>query len=203
MPPPDDRESASEGSPELADAEPSDAELVARALTSDRWAEEALYRRHARAISGAVIRLVGHDSDADDIIQDTFVHAFEKLATLRDGAAFRAWVARIALNQVRRHKRRRKLRRLVGLDRSENLGFAALAVEGTRPDLRAELAELDTILGALPEEQRATWLLHRVEGWSLRETATALECSTATVKRRLSAADSAIEVSRSGRGWKV
>ena len=77
----------------------------------------------------------------------------------------------------------------------DDASFAALAVEGTRPDLRAELAELDRILKKLPLEQRMTWLLHRVEGWSIRETAGALDCSTATVKRRLSAADSAVGAS--------
>ena len=183
-------------------SEPTDGDLVARAVGGDRWAEEALYRRHARAITAAVIRLVGRDDEADDIVQDTFVTAFRRLPSLREGAAFRSWTGKIALNEVRRTLRKRKLLRLVRLDRSEDTsGFAALAVEGTRPDLRAELAELDRIIGKLPVEQRMTWLLHRVEGWSIRETAEALGCSTATMKRRLSAADAAVEVSRSGRGW--
>lgn len=182
--------------------EPTDAELVERAVAGDRWADDALYRRHARAITSAVLRMVGRCGDADDIVQDTFVLAFERLAKLRDGGAFRAWVAKIAVNEVRRHLRQRRALRFVRLDRGEDdVGFAALAVHGTRPDLRAELAELDRVLGRLPVEQRMTWMLHRVEGWSLRETAAALDISTATVKRRLGAADSAIEVARTGRGW--
>ena len=194
-----------EGRSESSDdrpGEPDDAELVERATAGDRWAEEALYRRHARPITAAVTRMVGRHADADDIVQDTFVVAFERLATLREGAAFRAWVARIAVNQVRRHLRRRRLFGWVRLDRgADDAGFAALAVHGTRPDLAAELAELDRIVARLPAEQRMTWILHRVEGWSLSETAEALGVSSATVKRRLSAADSAVEVSRTGRGW--
>jgi len=179
-----------------------DETLVERARGGDRWAEEALYRRHAAAVTSAVVRLVGRHADADDIVQDTFVIAFGRLETLRAGSAFRAWVSRIALNEVRRHLRRRKLLQLVHLDRGvDDAGFAARAVDGTRPDLRAELAELDRILATLPVEQRLVWLLHRVEGWSIRETADAVDCSTATMKRRLSAADSAIDVARSGRGW--
>lgn len=186
------------------DGEPTDGELVERAIRGDRWAEEALYRRHARTVTAAVLRLVGRHADADDILQDTFVIAFERLESLRDPNAFRAWVGRIAVNEVRRRLRRRKLMRLVWLDAGEDdASFEALAVHGTRPDLRAELAELDRIVAKLPLEQRMTWLLHRVQGWSIRETSEALDCSTATVKRRLSAADSAIEVSRTGRGWTV
>lgn len=184
--------------------EPSDAELVDRAIDGDRWAEEALYRRHAPAVTAAVVRILGRHADADDVVQDTFVIAYERLDSLRNGDAFRSWVARIAVNEVRRRLRRRRLRRLVFLDQGmDDASFAALAVEGTRPDLRAELAELDRILKKIPLEQRMTWLLHRVEGWSIRETADAVDCSTATVKRRLSAADSAIEVSRTGRGWET
>lgn len=191
-----------ESAPSQGTGEPTDADLVARAVAGDRWAEEALYRRHAREITSAVLRMVGRHGDADDVIQDTFVLAFERLGSLRDGSAFRAWVAKIAVNEVRRHIRKRKLLRWVGLDRAEDdVGFAALAVDGTRPDLRAELAELDRIVARLPVEQRMTWMLHRVEGWSLRETAGALDISTATVKRRLGAADSAIDVARTGRGW--
>jgi len=190
--------------PESDGSQPDDAALVARAVDGDRWAEEALYRRHAEAITAAVIRMVGRDADADDIVQETFVTAFERLRSLREGAAFRSWTARIALNEVRKTLRKRKLRRLVGLDRGPDGGsFEALAVDGVRPDLRAELAELDRVVAKLPTEQRMIWLLHRVEGWSIRETAESVGCSTATVKRRLSAADAAVDVARTGRGFSL
>ena len=101
--------------------EPGDAELVERAVGGDRWAEEALYRRHARAITSAVLRVVGARSDADDIVQDTFVLAFRRLDSLRDGASFRAWVAKIAVNEVRRAMRKRALLRFMWLDRREEV----------------------------------------------------------------------------------
>lgn len=184
--------------------EPEDGALVARAQGGDRWAEEALYRRHARGLTAAVVRILGRAADADDVVQDSFVIAFERLGSLRNPEAFRGWLARIAINEARRRLRRQRVLSRLGLDRGiDDATFDALAVDGTRPDLRAELRELDRILAKLPIEQRVTWLLHRVEGWSLAETAEALDCSSATVKRRLSAADSAIDVARSGRGWSV
>ncbi|MGF1468604.1 MAG: RNA polymerase sigma factor [Sandaracinaceae bacterium] len=182
--------------------ETDDAELVVRARSGDRWAEEALYRRHAPKVLNSAVHLLGRHADADDVVQDAFVTAFERLDTLREPGAFRGWVCRIAVNLILHRLRRRKILRMLALDGgTDDATFTLLASEGSRPDLRAELAELDRVLARLPTEQRVVWTLHRVEGWSLRETAELVDASTATVKRRLAAAASAIEVHRTGRGW--
>jgi RNA polymerase sigma-70 factor (ECF subfamily) len=180
-----------------------DAELVRRARSGDRWAEEMLYRRHAGRVLNAATRMLGRHADADDVMQDAFVTALGKLDRLEDPAKFGAWVVRIAVNGVRMRLRRRKLRRMLGLERGLDATLGQLADVGARADLRAELAEVDAVLQRLPTDERLVWLLHRVEGLSLRETAEAVGVSTATVKRKLSAADGAIEVRRSGRGWKA
>ncbi len=178
-----------------------DAELVRRAREGDRWAEEALYRRHVRAVTNAVTRLLGRSAEADDVVQDTFVRALERLDDVRDGVAFRAWIQRIAVTLCHRRFRKRKLLRVLGLDRGDegDATLAASAREGTRPDLLIELREIDRTLGALSFASRSAWILHRVEGWTLEETADALEVSLATAKRRLSEADARVEALRHGR----
>lgn len=170
--------------------EPTDAELVERALAGDSWAEEALFRRHVRHVSDAATRLLGRVADADDVVQETFVIALERLGQLRDGAAFRGWLSRIAVNQVRRRLRKRKMLRMLGFVSPPADGdLPACAVDGTRPDLRAELSELSELVATLPTNSRVAWMLHRIEGWSIRDTATAMDKSTASVKRYLQVAD--------------
>ncbi len=176
-----------------------DAELVRRARGGDRWAEEALYRRHVRAVTNAVTRLLGRTADADDVVQDTFVRALERLEDLRDGAAFRSWVQRIAVTLCHRRFRKRKLLRAFGLDRGDDdATLEAHAVEGARPDLVALLRQIDRELDRLSVASRSAWILHRVEGWTLEETADALEVSLATAKRRLAEADARIAPFREG-----
>lgn len=171
-----------------------DAELVRRAREGDRWAEEALYRRHVRAVTNAVTRLLGRTAEADDVVQDTFVRALERLDDVRDGVAFRAWIQRIAVTLCHRRFRKRKLLRAFGLDRGDDdAALARSVVEGSRPDLVVELREIDRTLERLAIASRSAWILHRVEGWTLEETADAIGVSLATVKRRLVEADAAID----------
>lgn len=172
---------------------PDDAELVRRALTGDRWAEEALYHRHVRAVTGVTIRLLGRTAEAEDVVQDTFVSALERLQQLRDPAMFRAWLLRIAVHHVHRRFRRRKLRRTLGLqDGVDDASLRELAAPGQSPETRAELQKLDVALAGLPSRHRVAWMLRHVEGLRLREVATVCDTSLATVKRWLVVADQVV-----------
>ena len=95
----------------------SDAQLVARAIEGDRWGREMLYRRHASYLLAIAARLLGNRNEGEEVVQDTFVTAFEQLSTLREPAALRGWLAQIAVSQVRRRMRRGRLMRVLGLDR--------------------------------------------------------------------------------------
>ena len=87
----------------------SDEELVRRALAGERWGREMLYRRHAGSLLAMTVRLLANHGEAEEIVQDTFVTAFEQLATLREPGAVRGWLGRIAVNLVRRRFRRGRL----------------------------------------------------------------------------------------------
>jgi RNA polymerase sigma-70 factor (ECF subfamily) len=167
-----------------------DAELVARALGGDRWSRDVLYRRHAHYLLSISIRLLANRSEGEEVVQDTFVVAFTQLRTLRDPAALRAWLGRIAVSLVRRRLRRERLLRFLGLDRGfEDASLEVLAAPSLRPDDRAELALADRVLRRLPAEPRIAWVLRRVEGLPLADVASACNCSLATAKRRVAAAD--------------
>lgn len=170
-----------------------DDELVVRAQSGDPRAEEALFRRCAPAVGRTVERLLGSTSDADDLVQDTFLAAFDELADLRDPRAFRGWILQIAVRKAHRRFRRRKLMRALGLDRSEPPEvLGRLAAPGLDPDARAQLALLDARLAHVPLAQRTAWLLRRVEGRPLAEVAQACGCSLATAKRWITRAEATL-----------
>ncbi len=166
-----------------------DPELVVRALGGDRWSRDVLYRRHVHYLLGIAIRLLSSRTEGEEVVQDTFVVAFQQLGKLRDPAALRSWLARIAVSLVQRRLRRDRLRRLLGLDRGfDDASLEALAAPSLRPDDRAELALADRVLRRLPSGLRIAWMLRHVEGLPLAEVASACDCSLATAKRRIAAA---------------
>jgi RNA polymerase sigma-70 factor (ECF subfamily) len=182
-------------------AGPDDGALVGRACAGDQWALEALYKRHARPVMRLSSFLLGRSGDVDDVVQDTFIRAFDRLVDLRDPDRFGTWVLRIAANLSRSRLRRRRLLGSLGLDRGEDdVPLDRLASEGASPEQRAELAAVQRVLDRLPADQRVAWTLRHVEGWSLDETAEAIAVSLATVKRRLSQANAAVSRHIAGGG---
>jgi RNA polymerase sigma-70 factor (ECF subfamily) len=170
-----------------------DAECVARARAGDRTAEEALYRRHVRYVAGLVGRLLGDRLEAEDCVQEAFAIALEHLSDLRDDHAVRAWIAQIAVSQVRRRLRKKRLLRALGLDRgADDATLETFAWTGATPEVNADLKKIWGSLGTLPTEERLAWSLRHVEGHSLEEVAAACDCSLATAKRRISAADARV-----------
>ena len=172
----------------------SDAQLVARAIEGDRWGREMLYRRHAAYLLAIASRLIGNRGDGEEVVQDTFVTAFEQLRTLREPAALRGWLAQIAVSLVRRRLRRGRLMRVLGLDRgADDATLESLADPGVSTDQRAELALVDRLLRGMKPALRLAWMLRRVDGLELGEVASLCACSLATIKRRIAEADAIVD----------
>ena len=175
---------------ELTVSEPSDQELVVRAQAGDAWAEEALFRRHIARAAQVATRLVGRSSEAEDVVQDSFVIALEQLPKLREGGAFRAWLLRIVVHQAhRRYRKRRMLARLGIVSHDELDTLASQGRSDLSPEVRVELARLDLALQQVVTRDRSAWILRYVEGCQLDEVADACDCSLATAKRRIASAD--------------
>jgi RNA polymerase sigma-70 factor, ECF subfamily len=170
-----------------------DGELVERACRGDRWSREVLYRRHASYLLGLATRLVGSRGDAEEIVQDAFIAAFDRLATLRDPGALRVWLGQIAVNLVRHRLRRLRLLRALGLDRgADDATLEALAAPGLHPEACGELALIDRVLARLRADLRIAWMLRHVEGLELTEVAAVCGCSLSTIKRRLADAEATV-----------
>lgn len=166
----------------------SDADLVRRAREGDEWATETIYRRYVRLVASTAQRLLRSDSDVDDIVQETFLIAFEKLDRLVEPAALRGWLAQIAVSRVHRRFRWRKFTRLWS---ATELGASLhdQATTDASPEQRAELALVDRALGRMPLKLRTPWVMRHVIGYQLEDIATACECSLATIKRRIKDAE--------------
>ncbi len=173
--------------------EVTDRELVERARGGNHWAEEMLYRRHSAFIVGLCTRLVRHRNEADDVVQDTFLSAFERLGQLHDASQFRGWLASIAVRQAHRRLRRRKFQKLFQWATSDPDDPAgSIASMALTPEWTTELAKLDDALKRLRDAHRLPWQLRYVEGYRIEEVAKLCHCSLSTVKRRILHADAHI-----------
>jgi RNA polymerase sigma-70 factor (ECF subfamily) len=176
------------------DPSESDGSLVARARAGDRAAVDALFRRHTAAVLRRSMRLVGRRQDAEDVAQDALAVAIDELHALRETEAFGRWLAQITVRQAHRYFRRRKLKRLLGLDRGyDDATLESLARDDASPETRAELANIDAVLRVIDGADRVAWVLRVVEGEQLEAVAALCDCSLATAKRRIAAAQERID----------
>lgn len=136
------------------------APLVRRAQGGDRAAFGTLYAGFARVVHGILLARCGRDA-ADDLTQDVFMHAYERLPELREAAAFPGWLCAAARNAATDHARRGS-RRPVAAELPE------VADDRARPDEAAQhrdaAARALACIAALPDTYRETLVLRLVEG---------------------------------------
>ena len=161
------------------------------ALPPSALTDPQLFKRYAPYVARIGLRLLGRESDVDDLIQEVFLAAFRQREQLRDPLATKNWLATIAVRTARRQLRRRRMRQFVGLD----AGGPALQLpdQGISPDKRALLARIYEILDRMAVERRLAWTLRFVEGEKLDKVAERCGCSLATAKRRIAAAQAFLQ----------
>lgn len=165
-----------------------DAELVPLGIRGNRAALELLYRRHAAFAIHLAARINGTSRDAEDVVHDAFIKAFERLGELADPAAFRGWLGAIVVHAVRSRMRRERLMALLGLSSPTEVELDDLASESASPAVRAEIAQIYALLRTLPVDERIAWILRCIEGHELDKVARLTNCSLATAKRRIARA---------------
>ncbi len=154
--------------------------------TSSTATGHALFVRYQRDVNRLVYQLLGPDVEHDDIVQDVFVRVISRASSLRDADRESAWVASVAVNVVRNHLRRRRVRRIVELHPAppEEVVMA-------EPTLVArDLVQRGyRLLERIAPANRIALILRRVQDRSIDEVATLCKCSRATVKRRVQRAE--------------
>ncbi|HWQ56153.1 MAG TPA: sigma-70 family RNA polymerase sigma factor [Bryobacteraceae bacterium] len=167
--------------------------LVAQTREGDARAFSALVRRY----EGKIFRLAQHITqnreDAEDVLQETFLKAYEHLDQFQGNSKFYTWIVRIAVNQSLMKLRKRKSDKTVSIDETIDTGEDTVAREiaawDENPEERYSRDELNSILtsaiDSLAAPYRAVFVLRDLEELSTEETAEALALSIPAVKSRL------------------
>ena len=157
-----------------------DSDDVRAAAAGDRHAFQRLYRRHVERIHGALCRLAGYDhARAEDLTQDAFIRAWQKLPGFRHESAFGTWLYRLAVNVALMDIRAR------GADPVSMLDDEHLPDTGETPFCAAEREELERAIGQLPPRARAVLVLHDIEGWRHEDIGSELGMAVGTSKAQL------------------
>jgi len=174
----------------------SDEELVARARAKDFGAFEQLLDRYEDKIFRLAYRFVRNETEAKEVLKDTFLSIWRKLDTFKGDSQFGSWLYRVAANTALMRLRAQRRHPEVSteeLPASYLDNFGSLPPTGDnwarRPDDELQSDELrrhiQSAVDALPEIYRTVFLLRDVEGLSTEETAEILDISVPTVKTRL------------------
>jgi RNA polymerase sigma-70 factor (ECF subfamily) len=156
-----------------------DTEDVALALAGDTRAFERLYRKHEVRIHTLCRRMVGPDL-SEDVTQDVFVRAWQKLDLFGGRSSFGTWLYRLAINVclARREKAGKRRERF----RTDEGAMERARAPRHRPDHRMDL---DRAIDRLPERARQVFVLHDVEGYKHREIGDMLGIAAGTSKSQL------------------
>jgi RNA polymerase sigma-70 factor, ECF subfamily len=163
-----------------------DEQIVERVRAGEQHLFEVLMRRHNPQVYRAARSILHDDGEAEDVMQDAYVRAYEHLGEFEGRSRFSPWVTRIAVHEALARARRSK--RYDSLDDGEE-GAAAPAAPVATPEQETSDGEMRRLLeqavSALPEQFRSVFVLRAVQGMNGAEVADCLGLEEATVKTRL------------------
>ena len=165
-----------------------DEEIVARVLRGETALFEILMRRHNQRLYRAARAVVRDAGEAEDVVQEAYVRAFEHLDQFAGRATFKTWLVRIAVHEALARARRRG--RVVELPDDDTGGGDMTAftspIDVEHSAAARELrAVVETAIDGLPDAFRVVFVLRKIEEMSTAETAAALDIPEETVKTRL------------------
>lgn len=167
--------------------------LVQAAKKGDLEAFSQLVKRYDRNIFRIAQHITHNEEDAQDVVQDAFLKAYQNLEQFQGNSKFYTWLVRIAVNEALMKLRRRRTDKTVSIDENVETEEGSMPREladwGPNPEQLYRQSELSDILKktiqGLPSGFRTVFVLRDVEGLSTEETAEMLELSIPAVKSRL------------------
>ena len=163
---------------------PSAEDIVDALRAGDPEAPAALWARYSPSVGRVLAKALGPSLDIEDLTQEVFLRVFNRLPSLRDPSALRAFVLAVAMNVLKWELRRRWIGRRIRLSGT-----------GTLPDVETASGDAEArhalwrcyrILDSLPTKERMAFVLRYMEGMTIEEVAAALQVSLSTAKRWVS-----------------
>ena len=167
--------------------QPSDHELVHRIRGGDEAAFRELVNRHGDGLYGLACSVMGNSADAEDVLQETLLGAFRRLAAFEGRSSVKTWLVRILLNHASKFRRSRRVRKTsalpdeVGPDDGQALGLDS----GSPAAIVESRVDLNQMLAVLSPEHREVIVLRELQQMSYDEIAGALKIPRGTVESRL------------------
>jgi RNA polymerase sigma-70 factor (ECF subfamily) len=127
--------------------------------------------------------MCGERGRAAELVQDAFVHAWQRLSTLESDEAFGAWLHRLTVNLVLMNLRRQK--RISGRESGSEVLDAIEPVRGRREDPIGARVDLERAIAGLPAQARVVFVLHEIEGFPHEEIAERMDIAVGTSKAQL------------------
>ena len=152
---------------------------------------ESAFRRYAPYVAAVARRLLGHQQDVEDVVQDVFVEALRYIESIRNPKAVRSWLAAVTVRVVSKRLKRHKRRSWIGLESSA--AAERVVAPGATPEQLALLNRVYASLEHVAVADRVAWALRYVQGEQLEQVADACGCSLATAKRRIARAQRHVE----------
>jgi len=148
-----------------------------------------LYADYARFVAWFASRLLTRQDEVEDVVQEVFLIAARQLDSLTDPPQIRGWLKTVTLRRAARLLRWKKVRARFGMAKGSETSELWVASPGANPEDRAALRELLAGLDKLPTDLRVAWTLRHLHEESLDSVAKLADCSLATAKRRIAAAE--------------
>ncbi len=168
-------------------------EIIARVLSGDTEAFEALVLEHQNKVYSLALRMVGNEEDARDMAQDAFIRAFSSLSGFRGDSKFSVWLYRLTTNICIDFLRSRAKKRTVSMtwtdSEVEGQGELEIPDERYSPEQRFESTDIrESVqrgLDALSPQYREILVLREINGLTYEEIGQALGIEEGTVKSRI------------------
>jgi RNA polymerase sigma-70 factor, ECF subfamily len=167
------------------DVRSADLELAKRCRNGDAGAFEELYRQHAGRLYNMAFRMAGTAQEAEDLLQEVFLHAYRKLGSFRGDSSLGTWLYRLGMNQCLDYLRGRQAKMNQATDSLDDDGAAEPAARMPATPTAVNRLDLERAIERLPQGCRAAFLLHDVEGFEHHEVAKILGVSEGTSKSQV------------------
>lgn len=152
-------------------------ELVTACKRGNRKAQEQLYGLYAKAMYNTALRITGDAVEAADVLQDSFIDAFGRLASFKQESTFGLWMKQIVVNKSISALRKRRLE-LVSIDENTVVYEEADGLENE--DVEEQVARVKGAIASLPDGYRVVLSLYLLEGYDHEEIAHILRISEGT-----------------------